>query len=350
LSYLKLKSALSLSALICFSGCSYISDDFSYEKTKDEFTKEVTISAASSMSGDIDKEANLDVTLECNYIDGNEPDPIANTSISFLTSDKKGEAYSFSDIGYKINDGAVIPYAAFKDLNNSKYSNEISLSFVDLGLAEVFLQPELQGLLVAGAAGAGFEGVLSAVGNVTGDSQLKEYASSLPPSYPGLLGMMDGTVRTLRATENSQSGDANTYLDNSVKKIVKIIENAFGLSQDIKSISVRYETKDGMVNTTTLKTADGNFKKVLSECGWDKMGGNKYSERLKQFTIALQKQRAAAEAKAAAEVAAAEAEAEAAAAEMPSEDGADDTMPTAPGIAPRGDVTRRNSSSNYYEQ
>jgi septal ring factor EnvC (AmiA/AmiB activator) len=80
------------------------------------------------------------------------------------------------------------------------------------------------------------------------------------------------------------------------------------------------------------------------------MGGNKYSERLKQFTIALQKQRAAAEAKAAAEVAAAEAEAEAAAAEMPSEDGADDTMPTAPGIAPRGDVTRRNSSSNYYEQ
>jgi len=348
LSYLKLKSALSLSALICFSGCSYISDDFSYEKTKDEFTKEVTISAASSMSGDIDKEANLDVTLECNYIEGNKPNPIANTSISFLVSDKKGEAYSFSDMSYKINDGLVMPYAAFKDSDKSKYSNEVLLDFINLALLEVELQPELAGIIAMGGIGGAFVDVM---GQFMGEAapQSTEPDILITPDQP-ILYAMDKTVQMHTAINVRDNKNESDMVSLGVQKIVKIIEKAFGLSQDIQSISVRYETKDGMVNTTTLKTADGNFKKVLSECGWDKMSSSRYSERLKKVTIALQKEKAAGEAKAAAEAAAAEAEAQAAPAEMPADDGAGDTMPTAPGIAPRGDVTRRNSSSNYYEQ
>lgn len=292
----KFKLSAALLALIGASGCSSLLDDFDYQKSTDEYTKEVKISAVANAKGDVDKLAVLQATLGCNFVDGSEPDPVNNAVMSFLVVDKENKPYQFSELSYKIDDGPVVPYDTVKGFDQSDYDNEVSFKFIDLKLAEALLDPAVSGMLLAGGATGAFVNAISTA--LGGGGQANS---------SGLLGMIDSTLNMLMG----QSADASEDPMNFKQKLTdleKTVEKSYRLAETVKTISVRYETKDGMVNTANFNVEGGNFAKVLKECGWGGMAG-KYTARVnaRKDQIAKAQQQKAAEEAAAAAAAASEA-------------------------------------------
>lgn len=245
---------------VSLSACSSVLDDFEFAQEEDSYTKQVTATATATQRGDVDKDANLQLELTCSYTAGEKPDPVQNTIMTFLVVDKKGEPYSLQELSYKFDESSVVEPDVTRSINSSEYNNEIKSLFLDFALGNLNTN-----LLVR----------YSFMQNIAVDDQ---------------------------------------NLENEIK-------NSYSASSNLKKISVRYETLNGMKNTAEFSVSGGNFAKVLKICGWDTMSA-RYGERL-QNAAKKKKEEKEAAAAAAAEAAAAEAAAaEAAVAEEAAVDAA----------------------------
>ena len=231
---------------VSLGACSGILDDFKFDETEDDYTKQVTATATAEQKGDVDKDANLQLTLTCSYTKGDKADPIQNAKLAFLVLDKKGDPYTLTDLSYKFDDGEVVESGVINSIDQSKYKNEVESLFFNF-----------------------------AAGNLNAN----------PLAYMSIA-------------ENA-SVDDQEFEDK--------VKNAYLALGNLKKISVRYETVNGMQNTAEFNVTGGNFAKVQKICGWESMPA-KYSERLKNGAKKKKDQEAAAAAAAAEAAAAAAAE------------------------------------------
>lgn len=194
------------------SGCDSmgIGDTFDYSTKIDEFSGAKISEAASTFAGDTDKEARLTVTLRCKYDSKAEPDPFASTTLEFLLNDSKDQPREFDELTIKFDDSPP-PEARFLVENDiSKYSN----------VSEQYYA-KMAALMIPGGERLGVLFGLS-------------------------LGMVNPTT---------------------AHRLANLALNA-------KKMMVRYETKGGMVNTAAVPINGGNFRKVLADCGWDKLSAS----------------------------------------------------------------------------
>lgn len=227
---MKIKSLLATSFLVAVSACSDNSG-FDYSNSEDTFTKAVVTTALASQQGDVDKNAYLELSLKCEYKSGEEPD-LANAMLSALVVDEDAQPYELTNMSIKINNHAIIESDVLKQLDLSKYENERLVTYADIYMSSVNEGPtsvaEINNILLP----------LEEINKSGGDP-----VSGLSEEQGSLLAQVKSVLEQF----------SNGYLDT-------------------KTISVRYETTNGQVNTSVFSLEDENFKKVMAECGWEKFG------------------------------------------------------------------------------
>lgn len=212
-----------IAAILTLTACGNLGfgDAFDYEKIKDEFTSEEISKATASLPSDSDKNATMQIVLQCSKPLDQKADPFRSTKISFILNDQTGDPLDFSDLVIKF-DGARPPQDGFlKNQNISKYSNvseqwysKMSALMLETGEDRVAALAYLQGGGLIGAS---------------------------------LSAALGGSVKTPEQISHD------------------LIEAA--LSAEV--LMIRYETSGGTITTATVNIDGGNYRKVLEDCGWN---------------------------------------------------------------------------------
>lgn len=208
---------ITLGLMASVAGCSLLESGFTYEKSEDEFTQEVKSIAGAEISGDVDNNANVELSFTC-VSKKNSAEEFSPIIFSLVVIGNDGKPYNFENIELKLNNDEIKSFATLKESNTSEYVNQISMPLDSLYFAG---EVPMAGLL-----------------------QL-----FLPEYLGNSLHDKDG---------------------NNLPNIDKILNSVFNSYNKLNSVSVRYETVDGQVNTATFDTTDQNVKSVFKDCGWDK--------------------------------------------------------------------------------
>lgn len=259
--------------ILLISGCYPLSDEFIYSEKLDKFSGLKIFQAVASQNGDVDNEAVLQITISCSYNSGGSADAINDTEIFFLVTDKKENPYQLSDISYKIDNGPIVSYDQIGLFDYSEYKNEVAFKLIDLKMIESLIDPETKKTILSAKA---THDVALGLGSEN------DYVGSLYGIF--LTALKDSTYHYKDIIDFSNQYEREQFdkKNNIYQKLKLNLNSSFRIDQEMKNISVRYETKDGMVNTANFIAESGNFKSVLRECGWGEME-RKYDSIISQF-------------------------------------------------------------------
>jgi len=228
------KWAFAATAAMTLSACGSlgIGDQFSYSTKEDGFTGEKISIAEAAVDGDTDKAVALKLSLTCRYNAKGKPDPWQNTLLTIAVTGSDGSQPQFADLSLKFDDAQPGDFDAVKKVSKTASADGIEMFYV-LGTV-LALPPE----------------------------------DRIPAFTLVTMGSDDlGITKMIAGMANMLSG-GSTAKPKTDDQLRTMLAQA---AMDAKKLAVRYSVS-GQPNTAEFDISSRNFRKVLSDCGWDQLG------------------------------------------------------------------------------
>lgn len=224
-----------LAALVpLLAGCSARPGEFSYEAVNDEFTGIQSTRAVAQAPDKDGSNSKLELSLRCERQSGVRQDAYRDTLLTFRILDDKGEGQLAASVSLKMNGSQPFMSEGLEQLSHQTDAGDTELHYV---YAAAMGLPQDQWPMALSAVSTGGGGLGSIVG--------------------GLLGGLTGA--------NDQP---------SPERVLRLVNQS---GAEPTSILVRYESLAGQLGTAEFDLTDANFRRVLTDCGWEALAASNNS-------------------------------------------------------------------------